>query len=389
MEWLVLVAALLLAFFNGANDNFKGVATLYGSGALSYRRSLALATVSTLLGSLLSFVLATGLIRAFSGKGIIPTELLGPPLLMSIALAAAATVLLATRFGFPISTTHALVGGIAGAGLVATSGALELIALLRAFILPLLLGPILAIGLAYLGLRLARATARSLNLEIASCVCVSRSLAPDRPGTRSSCPIHPGLQFGTAALAKSALIETYGGTPGLHLETGTQPDCRDVMAGPGVAISVDNALSVGHLLSASMVGFARGLNDTPKIVGLFIGIEIVSPLQGTVAVALTMALGGLVAARRIAETLSNEITPMTPSQGLVGNLATSALVIAASRYGLPVSTTHVSTSAIFGIGGGEGSLNRRTVSQIVAAWVVTLPLAAAIAAALMWWQPWG
>ncbi len=74
MEWLVLAAALLLAFVNGANDNFKGVATLYGSGALSYRQALALASVSTLLGSLLSLALASGLIHAFSGKGIVPGE---------------------------------------------------------------------------------------------------------------------------------------------------------------------------------------------------------------------------------------------------------------------------------------------------------------------------
>jgi PiT family inorganic phosphate transporter len=136
------------------------------------------------------------------------------------------------------------------------------------------------------------------------------------------------------------------------------------------------------------VGFARGLNDTPKIVGLFAGVGMVSALHGTVAVSLMMAIGGLIAARRVAETLANEITPMTPNQGLVGNLATSALVIAASRFGLPVSTTHVATGAIFGIGGGERSLDRRTVGQILAAWVVTLPLSAGIAAALMWSQPW-
>jgi PiT family inorganic phosphate transporter len=111
-------------------------------------------------------------------------------------------------------------------------------------------------------------------------------------------------------------------------------------------------------------------------------------MQGTIAVALMMAIGGLLAARRVAETLSNKITPITPSQGLVGNLATSALVVGASRFGLPVSTTHVSTGAIFGIGGGEGRLDRRTVGEILAAWIVTLPLAAGIAAALMWWQPW-
>ncbi len=379
MEWLVVMAALMLALVNGANDNFKGVATLYGSGALSYRRSLALATVSTLLGSLLSVALASGLIHAFSGKGIIPAELLDAPLLASIALSATMTVLLATRFGFPISTTHALVGGIAGAGLVAAGSALEFFALTRAFLLPLLLGPLLAVGLAYGGLRLARRAASALDLEPASCVCIAQT------EVQPTCPIHP---LGSATVAGASLLEAYGTASTVEFNTGTEPECRDGSADRVVAIAVKDAPSAGHLLSAGLVGFARGLNDTPKIVGLFIGFGIVSTLQGTIAVALMMAAGGLLAARRVAETLSHEITPMTPSQGLVGNLATSALVISASRFGLPVSTTHVSTGAIFGIGGGEGSLDRRTVNQILMAWVVTLPVAAGIAATLMWWQPW-
>ena len=99
MGELLLAAALLLAFANGANDNTKGVATLYGSGVLSYRRALVLATLSTAVGSLASLPLAAGLVAAFSGKGLIPAELLEPSLLAAVALAAAATVLLATRLG--------------------------------------------------------------------------------------------------------------------------------------------------------------------------------------------------------------------------------------------------------------------------------------------------
>lgn len=379
MGGLVLAAALLLAFVNGANDNFKGVATLYGSGAFSYRRSVALATGSTLFGSMLSLVLASGLIRAFSGKGIIPPEMLDAPLLASIALAAAVTVLLATRLGYPVSTTHALVGGIAGAGIVAAGGALEFLVLARAFALPLLVGPILAVGLAYLGLQLARRAKSTLGIKATSCVCLAQTRL------ETACPVHGP---GALAFANSAGFESYGSGSTVHLITGSEPECRDEPADRVVAFSVDSALTGGHLLSAGLVGFARGLNDTPKIVGLIVGVGIISVSQGTIAVALMMAIGGLISARRVAETLSHEITPMTPSQGLVGNIATSGLVIAASRYGLPVSTTHVSTGAIFGIGGGEGSLNRRTVGRILAAWVVTLPIAAGIAAALMWFLPW-
>ena len=379
MEWLVLIGALMLAFVNGANDNFKGVATLFGSGALSYRRALALATVSTLLGSLLSLALASGLIHAFSGKGIIPAELLDAPLLASIAIAAAITVLLATRLGFPVSTTHALVGGIAGAGIIAAGGALEFLVLARAFALPLLVGPILAVGLAYFGLRLARRASRTLGIKAASCLCLMQTQV------QTACPVHG---TGALAIASPRSLALYSTASAIRLSSGIDPECRDESVDRGIALTVGGALTLGHLLSAALVGFARGLNDTPKIVGLIAGVGIISISQGTIAVALMMATGGLISARRVAETLSHEITPMTPSQGLVGNLATSGLVIAASRYGLPVSTTHVSTGAIFGIGGGEGSLNRRTVGRILAAWVVTLPVAAGLAAMLMWWLPW-
>ena len=78
MEWLVLAGTLLLAFVNGANDNLKGVATLYGAGTLSYRRALALATVSTGVGALASSALGAGLVRAFSAKGLVPDAALTP-----------------------------------------------------------------------------------------------------------------------------------------------------------------------------------------------------------------------------------------------------------------------------------------------------------------------
>ena len=116
MSVVLLVATLLIAFVNGANDNMKGVATLYGAGVLSYRKALGLATVSTALGSMVSISLAAGLVHAFSAKGLLPSALLTTQFLTAVALGAAGAVLTATRIGMPVSTTHALVGGIVGAG---------------------------------------------------------------------------------------------------------------------------------------------------------------------------------------------------------------------------------------------------------------------------------
>jgi PiT family inorganic phosphate transporter len=117
---LSFLAVVLLAFANGANDNFKGVATLWGSATLSYRSALILTTAATFAGSVCSFFLATALIKNFSGKGLVPDNIIqSTGFVLAIALAAGSTVLLATRLGFPISTTHGLLGALTGAGLLA------------------------------------------------------------------------------------------------------------------------------------------------------------------------------------------------------------------------------------------------------------------------------
>jgi PiT family inorganic phosphate transporter len=123
---LVLLGVLWLAWSNGANDNFKGVATLYGSGVLGYRGALLLATFSTLAGALLSVWLAQNLVQTFSGNGLISTDGMNDAAMNNIMLAATgigagATVLLATWLGMPTSTTHALTGALLGAALGPTA----------------------------------------------------------------------------------------------------------------------------------------------------------------------------------------------------------------------------------------------------------------------------
>ncbi len=113
------LVGLLLAYANGANDNFKGVATLFGSGTTEYRRALVWATLTTALGSVTALMLARGLLQAFTGKGLVPPEVVGDPIFpVAVALAAGLTVLLATRLGFPISTTHVSCGSLFGIGAV-------------------------------------------------------------------------------------------------------------------------------------------------------------------------------------------------------------------------------------------------------------------------------
>src|ERR1051325_8278036 len=100
--FLLFIATLFVAYSNGANDNFKGVATLFGSGTTNYRRAIWWATVTTFAGSACSLLLAQTLVKNFAGKGLVPDALTASPnFLLSVALAAGLTVIIATVASFP------------------------------------------------------------------------------------------------------------------------------------------------------------------------------------------------------------------------------------------------------------------------------------------------
>ena len=157
-------------------------------------------------------------------------------------------------------------------------------------------------------------------------------------------------------------------------------NCRERYAGSMLGLGSQTVMDGAHFLSAGIVSFARGLNDTPKIVALLLLLKALDIRWGFFAVAATMAVGGLLNARRIAETMSHKITAMNHGQGFSANLATGILVIFASFFGLPVSTTHVSVGALFGIGLTTGEANPRVMRNIALSWIVTLPCSALISA---------
>ena len=160
METLLLLPAAFVAFTNGANANSKGVASLYGTGTTSLRTALWWGTASTFLGSVCAVFLSGGMIKAFSGQGIVANELLKTPhFLTAVAAGAALTSFMGTRFGFPVSTTHALVGALIGAGYAGSPNGVQLHALWDRFLFPLLFSPAIAIllgAVCYWLLRLLR-----------------------------------------------------------------------------------------------------------------------------------------------------------------------------------------------------------------------------------------
>ena len=135
-----------------------------------------------------------------------------------------------------------------------------------------------------------------------------------------------------------------------------------------------------HYLSAGAASFARGLNDTPKMVALLLVVPSFDPRLAFVVIALTMALGALLDADKVAETLGKKVTDMNPGQGFAASLSTAVLVTTASLHSLPVSTTHVSVGALVGIGAATRKAHWSAVRQVVLAWLVTLPCGSAVAA---------
>lgn len=355
MKSLLLLAITLLSFANGANDNFKGVATLWGSTRTTYRRALAWATIFTFLGSLLSAHWAAGLAPKFNGSTLLAKEIsTQPSFLVAVALAAAATVWLASQLGLPTSTTHALTGALVGAGVTSAGIAhVNFAPLDRDIILPLLLSPLLSV---ILTLAVYPLVLRASSLAASrDCLCVDEpqlvALARDGPSGPSFVPVLRGMRWAPAS-------ECHRRAEIFHW----------------------NLSEMLHWLSGAAISFARGLNDTPKIVALLL---VSSPSTGKLnylLVALVISLGGLLGAMRVAQTLSRKITPMAAPEAVGANLAAAMLVLLASAWALPVSTTHLTAGSLFGIGllrRNEADWSR--VGGILLSWLATLPLGALLA----------
>ena len=362
MTLLIVASVAALAWWNGANDNFKGVATLYGSGFTSYRVALGWATLTQLAGSLMATLLASGLIKTFSAKGLVPDAVaMDPGFIAAVAVGGMSTVLLATLSGMPISTTHALTGALAGAGFIAVGTDINMSILGKSFFLPLLVSPAVAMVLTMAVYLLAHAGNKLLGAKRDRCVCVEAT-----HGSTSSLSVMVAEQ------------------PQLTVITGTSQTCEERDQGSMIKVSVRSSLDALQFLPAGAICFARALNDTPKILALCLSAKALGISLGLPLLGAAMALGGLVNARKVAHTMSKKITSLNPREGLAANLTTALLVIVASRAGLPVSTTHVSASAMFGIGMINGSADRRTIFNIVLAWITTLPVAALLGAIIYW-----
>ena len=362
---IIIVAGICLAYANGANDIFKGVATLFGSGTTDYRRALLWATLTTFVGSVAAVVFADRLLEAFSGKGLVSADLVREPsFATAVALGAGLTVLIATRLGMPVSTTHSLVGALIGAGWAAGS-TIDGTVLGSRFLAPLLVSPLLALFVTAVCYPVLRHIRLQMGITAETCLCIENETIEVVPATES---------YAVAIRRAETLSATVG----------DNVTCESRYSGRLFGLDAGTALDRMHFMSSGVVSFARGLNDTPKIAALMLIADGVTAMSGLSLTGIAIAVGGLFSARRVAETISHRITPMNHGQGFAANVVTGLIVIGASRFGLPVSTTHVSCGSLFGIGVVTRQGFPGVIAAIVTAWVLTLPLGAAMA--MLSWQ---
>ncbi|MBX3235900.1 MAG: inorganic phosphate transporter [Nitrospiraceae bacterium] len=369
MEILLFILVFALAFANGTNDVSKAIATLVGSGVTDYRRAILWGTAWTVAGASTSAFVAGAMVKTFSSGLLRAGTALPPAVALAILCGTVAWVLVATRTGLPVSTTHALTGAIVGSSLAAMLGERLLWPAIQAKIaLPLLLSPLLALSVSLIVHPVIRLAATKWG---GHCLCVM-------PDSRALVAIDPQ---GSARLLFHNKV--FGG-PFVAI-----PEQCDRAGLQGLIVGLDTI----HWVSGGLAAFARGTNDAPKIVAmLLLGAATATwpnrlmQFGAYAGVALAMGLGSHLGGKRVTAVLAEKVTQMNHAEGLSANLTTSTLVLTSGILGWPVSTTHISSSAIIGIGlfKGRAAVRWGTVRDMVLAWIVTLPASGCFAALACW-----
>ncbi|MCE1225334.1 MAG: inorganic phosphate transporter [Geobacteraceae bacterium] len=310
---LVIVAALLFDYINGFHDTANAIATSVSTRALSVRSAIVLAASLNFIGAMAFTKVAKTI-----GTDIITADKLTQLVVLSGVLGAILWNLITWYYGLPSSSSHAIIGGIMGAG-IAHAGVTALKwAGLKKIILALMISPVLG------------AIAGFLFVILFSRALWSRSPAGVNRGFRRM-----------------------------------------------------------QILSASFMAFSHGTADAQKSMGV-ITMALLSygliptfevPVWVKVSCALAMALGTAAGGWRIIKTVGKDFVKLQPMTGFSVDSASTAVILGASLFGLPTSTTHVVTSSIMGVGLSKGmnSVNWNVAKRIVVAWVLTIPAAATVA----------
>ncbi len=392
--WIAAVLAFYMAWAIGANDVANAMGTSVGSGALTVGGAIIVAAIFEFAGAFLAGGHVTDTVR----KGMLDMSLLGREQLiygMMASLASAGTLLIgATRFGLPISTTHSIVGAIVGFGAVAIGiDAVNWPKVLQ-ISLSWITSPLLAGVIAFAIFHLIRSTI--LN---------------------KSNPVHQIRKYGPAffffVFFIIGLVTLFKGLKHINLDLALMEALAGSVAlgliGSGIGAFFIRRVQIGEadpdhrfdqverifvvlqILTACAIAFAHGSNDVANAIGplaaIVNAVENVDLTAKAPVAPWMLAIGGLgiviglaTWGYRVMETVGKKITELTPSRGFAAQLAAASTIVLASRLGIPISTTHTLVGAVLGVGLARGitALDLRVVGNILASWIATLPIAAAL-----------
>lgn len=395
-----IVFGVFMAFNIGGNDVANSFGTSVGSGTLTMKQALLVAAVFEVSGA----VLAGGSVTDTVRSGIVDIQVVNQSpddlvyIMMSALLGAALWLFLATRMGWPVSTTHAIIGGIVGAavtmGLKTGLGGLEMVQwesigqIALSWVLSPLLGGVVAFGIFWLIKRFILSPAQD-----------------DREEGHYALQTLVPIVAAVAAIILAGMLLVKGLS---NLEVAVDPVViAFLIAMIGIAVwaavyvfakslkkkkfkkAAFILFSWMQVFTASVFAFSHGANDIANAVGPFaavldvfrtgrVGESAAVPLPILITFGIALLAGLWFIGRRVVSTVGKRITEIHPASGFSAELGAAGVVMLASVLGLPVSSTHILIGAVLGVGLVNKAANWRLMRPIALAWVLTLPAAAAV-----------
>jgi PiT family inorganic phosphate transporter len=395
---LAALFGIFMAWGIGANDVANAMATSVGSKAITIKQAILVAAIFEFLGA----VLAGGAVTSTIRKGIVDTELLeGTPELLvygmlSALLAAGTWLLIASRRGWPVSTTHSIVGAIVGFAAVGIGIDAVKWGQVGTIVMSWLVSPLTAGFIAFLIYQsvlwlvlqhenpLARAK-RYVPVYI-FLAAFTITLVTITKGLK-----HVGLDISVrdSYLMATAIAVTIAFIGAFFIHR-IEPD-------PEVEKdqhfhTVERVFGVLMVITACSMAFAHGSNDVANAIGPLaavvsvaqngaIAAQSVVPIWVLVIGGVGIVVGLATFGRHVIATVGTKITHLTPSRGFAAELAAATTIVLASGTGMPISTTHTLVGAVLGVGLARGidAIDLRVVTSIFVSWVVTIPAGASLA----------
>ena len=386
-----------MAWGIGANDVANAMAPSVGSKAITIKQAILIAAVFEFAGA----VLAGGGVTSTIRRGIVDASLLSgqPELLiygmLAALLAAGVWLLIASRFGWPVSTTHTIIGAVVGFGAIGIGVHAVQWPQVGRIALSWVVSPILAGSVAY-----------------ALFVSVQRLVLNRTNPLAQARRWVPMYIFLTGYFM--TLVTVFKGITHIGIELSTL-EANAIALGVGVVIAavgtvfirripyqpdgkreddfvmVERIFGVLMVITACAMAFAHGSNDVANAVGPVAAVisvarsgdvaqEAIVPVWILVLGGAGIVLGLATYGHKVIATVGKNITALTPSRGFAAGLAAAATIVMASGTGLPISTTHTVVGAILGVGMARGiaAINLRVVGSIFMSWIITVPAGATL-----------